>query len=118
MNKQSVGFTHPTGRPMRNHRPRSLKSASRRRTRSDALAFSGTLFRLHPRLEAMEDRTLLSTLLVSNTDDSGPGSLRQAIIDANAAPDRDVITFNLPGDSYRIALLSELPAITDSVLID
>ena len=42
------------------------------------------LFRLRPRLEAMEDRTLLSTFLVTNTADSGPGSLRQAILDSNA----------------------------------
>jgi hypothetical protein len=42
------------------------------------------IFRLRPRLEVMEDRTLLSTFVVSNTGDSGPGSLRQAILDANA----------------------------------
>ena len=47
--------------------------------------FSGTIFRLRPRLEVMEDRTLLSTFLVTNTGDSGPGSLRQAILDSNAA---------------------------------
>ena len=33
----------------------------------------------------MEDRTLLSTFLVNTTADSGPGSLRQAILDSNAA---------------------------------
>jgi hypothetical protein len=33
--------------------------------------------------ERLDDRTLLSTFSVSNTDDHGPGSLRQAIVDAN-----------------------------------
>src|ERR1700733_1170681 len=58
----------------------------RRRRRSvPPTVFSGTIFRLRPRLEVMEDRTLLSTFLVSNTGDSGPGSLRQAILDSNNA---------------------------------
>ena len=44
-------------------------------------------------LEWIEDRTLLSTFIVTNTADAGPGSLRQAIVDSNAAtgsgePDR------------------------------
>ena len=41
--------------------------------------------RSRPRLEWMEDRTLLSTFLVSNSTDSGPGTLRQAILNSNAA---------------------------------
>ena len=57
----------------------------RRRQRcSPPTVFSGTIFRLRPRLEVMEDRTLLSTFVVNNTSDSGPGSLRQAILDSNA----------------------------------
>ena len=36
-------------------------------------------------LELLEERSLLSTFLVTNTNDSGPGSLRQAILNANAA---------------------------------
>lgn len=35
--------------------------------------------RFRPRLDALEDRSLLSTLTVTNTHDSGPGSLRAAI---------------------------------------
>ena len=38
--------------------------------------------RTRPGLEAVESRTLLSTLIVTNTNDSGAGSLRQAITDA------------------------------------
>src|SRR4051794_31167647 len=38
-------------------------------------------------LEGLEDRRLLATFTVANTDDSGPGSLRAAIEQANLAPD-------------------------------
>jgi hypothetical protein len=60
--------------------------------------------------------------LVTNTLDSGPGSLRQALLDANAAPNvggPDVIRFSIPGiGAQTIRPLSILPAITDSVTID
>ena len=44
-----------------------------------------------PRIEALEERTLLSTLTVVNTADSGPGSLRATIAGAAAG---DTIVFN------------------------
>jgi hypothetical protein len=62
-----------------------------------------------------------ATFTVTNTLDSGPGSLRQAILDANATPGADAINFNIPGaaDSVRtITLLTELPNITEAVTID
>jgi parallel beta-helix repeat protein len=37
-----------------------------------------------------------ATYTVTNTNDSGPGSLRQAIIDANNNSDPDTIDFNIP----------------------
>src|SRR5689334_10779076 len=40
--------------------------------------------RLRPRAELLDERVLLSPFVVSKTDDSGPGSLRQAILDADA----------------------------------
>ena len=46
-----------------------------------------------PRLEVMEDRTMPSTFMVENLADSGGGSLRQAIVDANAMPGTDQIDF-------------------------
>ncbi len=56
---------------------------------------------------------------VTNTNDAGPGSLRQAIIDANSFPGNDVIDFAIPGTGvHTIALLSALPAITETVIID
>ncbi len=91
----------------------------RRRT-APPTVFSGTIFRLCPRLEVMEDRTLLSTFLVSNTGDSGPGSLRQAIIDSNAAiGTTNTIDFDIAGSGVQtIAPLSPLPTITNAVVID
>jgi len=51
--------------------------------------------------------------VVINTNDSGAGSLRQAILDFNADPDLTQITFNIPGGGvHTITPLSALPAIT------
>jgi hypothetical protein len=59
------------------------------------------------------------TYQVTNTNDSGPGSLRQAILDANAHPGADSITFLIVGTGpFTIDLLSALPDITDPVAID
>jgi hypothetical protein len=82
--------------------------------------FSSTIFRLRPRVELMEERTLLSTFLVDNTGDSGPGSLRQAILDSNAATvASNTIDFEIPGQGVQtIEPLSPLPTITNPVLID
>ena len=38
-----------------------------------------------------------ATFTVTNTNDSGPGSLRQAILDANGAAGLDTIAFNVSG---------------------
>src|SRR5438270_368197 len=70
------------------------------------------------RLEPLEDRCLPSTFTVLNTADSGAGSLRQAILDANAAAGADVINFNVGGGVQTISPTSLLPQITGSVTID
>lgn len=60
-----------------------------------------------------------ATFVVTTTADSGAGSLRQAILDANALAGSDQITFQIPGSGvHTIALLSALPPITDPVVID
>ncbi len=62
-----------------------------------------------------------STYGVTNTNDSGAGSLRQAIIDANANPGADTIVFNIPGGGIHTITLggtTALPTITGNVLID
>jgi len=55
-----------------------------------------------------------ATFTVTNTNDSGPGSLRQAILDANASPGADLISFNIPGSGgHTISPQTALPALTD-----
>jgi uncharacterized repeat protein (TIGR03803 family) len=64
-----------------------------------------------PRLEALEDRTLLSTLFVTNTRDDGSiGSLRAAI---TAAQTGDTIRFDPSLGGATITLKSELHLETD-----
>jgi hypothetical protein len=60
-----------------------------------------------------------STFTVTNTNDQGPGSLRQAILDANANAGADTINFQIPGSGVpTIAPLSPLPDITEAITID
>src|SRR5262245_15610730 len=69
-----------------------------------------------PRLLLLEDRTLPSTFTVTNLGDSGLGSLRQAVLDANAHPGADTIRFahRLRGT---ITLTSGQLDITDDLTI-
>lgn len=59
----------------------------------------------------------MATFTVSNTNDSGTGSLRQAILDANSATGADNIQFSIVSGST-ITLTSGESTITDSVTID
>ncbi len=59
------------------------------------------------------------TFTVTNTNDSGAGSFRQALLDANANPGLDTIVFNIgSGGIQTITLSTELPRISDPVIID
>jgi hypothetical protein len=62
--------------------------------------------------------TVTAAFVVTTTADAGAGSLRQVILDANAAPGQQTIAFDLPGDDFVIAPLSPLPQIIDPVVID
>ena len=66
-----------------------------------------------------EVRITNGIFVVKSIDESGPGSLRQAILDANDTPGQSTIAFAIPGAGMHvIAPASPLPAITSSVLID
>jgi hypothetical protein len=65
-----------------------------------------------------------ATFTVTNTNDTGAGSLRQAITDANGAAGLDTIAFNITGAGCdgggvcTITPASQLPTITSPVFID
>ena len=60
-----------------------------------------------------------TTYTVTTTADAGAGSLRQAILDANANPGADTIAFGIVGSGvHTIAPASALPQITEPVTID
>lgn len=88
-----------------------------------------------PSIEPVEPRVLLATFAVRNTADSGVGTLRQAMLDANASPGADLISFQIPASTaplldvpvagfdpflqlWTITLASPLPVITDTLTLD
>src|SRR5262245_55896196 len=87
--------------------------------------------RCRPRLEVLEGRLAPAVFTVTSTDDNGgtnpnpgdnSGTLRQAIVDANAHPNSggpDEIHFDIPGSGVQtIALQNDLPFLDDPVVID
>lgn len=60
-----------------------------------------------------------ATFTVTNTNDAGAGSLRQAILDANANTGRDSIVFTIAGVGVKtINVTTALPIIADEVYIN
>ena len=71
------------------------------------------------RWTSAETRAVAATFTVTNTSNDGAGSLRQAILDANANTGADTIAFNIPGSGVQtIRPLAALPTISDAVVID
>ncbi len=59
------------------------------------------------------------SFVVTNANNHGAGSLREAITNANATLGPDTITFDIPGPGVKtINPLTALPEITDQVVID
>jgi trimeric autotransporter adhesin len=81
-----------------------------------------------PRLERLEDKLAPTVFTVINTSDSGPGSLRQALLDAENTPNvggPDRVEFNIPGGGVHtifpastLGFADGLPQIIDPVIID
>ncbi len=57
-----------------------------------------------------------NTFTVTNTGDSGAGSLRQAILDANASPGLDTIQFNIAGSGVHTIAPLDTMTISDAVV--
>ena len=55
---------------------------------------------------------------VTNVNASGPGSLRQAIVDANATPGASRIGFDIPGAGPHTIFTPTFPTITSPLIID
>ncbi|HEX8323057.1 MAG TPA: right-handed parallel beta-helix repeat-containing protein [Tepidisphaeraceae bacterium] len=71
-----------------------------------------------PLMEGMEGRRLFSTYVVTTTADSGGGSLRDAIKQANSHAGHDVINFKIGTGLKTIQTVTGLPYISGSVTID
>jgi hypothetical protein len=68
-----------------------------------------------PEVEGLEPRQLLATFVITNTADSGPGSLRQALVDSETSAG-STVTFNIPGSGvHTITPSSALPVVTASI---
>jgi hypothetical protein len=83
--------------------------------------------RCRPALELLEDRQLPSTFVVLNTGDNGgvnpaphagTGTLRQAIVDANATSGPSTIQFQIGSGPQTIALAAGLPQLVVPVVLD
>jgi hypothetical protein len=65
-------------------------------------------------VEHLEDRAVPSMFTVSNLNDNGSGSLRQAILDANSAAGNNLINF-ASGVSGAINLVTPLPDLSSNI---
>ena len=75
-------------------RCRELAEAGRRRMKRGLVRRLAVLLVVLAAMLAVASPAWAETFTVANTDDSGPGSLRQAIADANAATGADEISFS------------------------
>lgn len=82
--------------------------------------FGPRVFGLRPDIGAYESNVVgTAVLTVTNTNDSGAGSLRSAITAANNAPGDAIVEFDIAGTCpHQIQLDSVLPTIANSVRIE
>jgi hypothetical protein len=90
-------------------------------TGTDTFTYQDTASGQTSNIATVTIQVLPKTFVVTNTNDSGPGSLRQAILYANlsnSAPP-DTIDFDIPGTGpFVISPLSVLPTIAHPTIID
>ncbi len=83
------------------------------------MRYTGRNLRTRLMLLPLEGRIAPAVFNVTNADDAGAGSLRQAITDANAAAGADTINFSSFFTTPRtISLLTVLPTVTGDVAIN
>lgn len=59
-----------------------------------------------------------ATFTVTSNGDNGPGTLRDAILNANRNAGADIILFSVSSGAQTITVTSQLPVITEAVTID
>ena len=66
---------------------------------------------------AIPNHVRAATFTVINTNDSGAGSLRQAILEANTNGTADTIEFQITNVTHTITVASALPAMVEPVTL-
>ena len=90
------------------------KSGSNNRAKAVGVATAGSV--LATQASLMSPAAAVSSQVVTSCADSGNGTLRAAITNANAQPDNTRVTFNLPSScGGSITLTTGLPMITASI---
>jgi parallel beta-helix repeat protein len=81
---------------------------------------NGTCHTHAPLIDNVRVTAFSGAYYVTNTNAAGAGSLRQAILDANASPNNSRIAFAIPGAGPHTItpVLTTLPAVTSRVTID
>ena len=74
--------------------------------------------KIHRSIEPLESRLLLAVFTVTNTNDSGAGSLRDALAQSNNTVGVDTIAFNISSASKVIRPASPLPDLWDPGILD
>ena len=117
MKVEAQSSTGLSGAPCPRARPR-LRSVADRLTGYRALIVLGAAVMVAVLVSGVAF-SAGTTFTVSNTNDSGAGSLRQAILDANANAGADTIAFAISGTGvHTITPTLVLPTITEAVTID
>jgi hypothetical protein len=96
------------------HKPTELTYRRRRRRSTSSPRGWSLPHRLH--FEPLEDRRRLAVIPVTNLDDFGPGSLRQAIFDANNMGGAD--TIDLTGVAGTIAVAAGEMEIVEQLTLE
>ena len=95
-----------------------LRARHGRSAAADQIDSPRSIYDRRLRLESLEDRRLLTLFTVSNLNDAGDGSLRDAIGLANASPRADTIDFAAELSGGAISLTGGELAITEALTID
>src|SRR5947209_14416426 len=70
-------------------------------------------------LSALAAPSFGASWLVTNTNDTGPGSLRDALASANSTPGTNSVNFAIAGVApFRVFVQSALPASSNSLVLD